>query len=1415
MNAAGKLQEIFERYRPEAELLAAYEGVELCSVELCEHTRSVTVTVEAGTLSPATVEELAAGLQTAYGCPFRVLVRRREGDLLEQIRTKLPATAAFLAGAELTLDGQTATVNLKHGGMALLRSMGFEEELRRLAPVGEVRYTGVCEIDSSDKAFVEEKKKELFAPESAVKKGGGAKIVKGEEDPDSPIDESEGKLLFGKAFTGKTKPLGNITGEDVGVVVWGEVFFYECSEMWDKKRKRFTLYITDYTSSLTAKLILFNDRAANLDGKIKVGSALKIKGKMEYDKYEDDLVLTPESIIEVKRRRRMDNAPEKRSELHLHTNMSAMDALTPVAEYIKRAKEWGHPAIAITDHGVVQSFPDAASTAKKIGYEGKVIYGLEAYFVNDCVPIVTGGDMPFDGEFCVFDVETTGLSPQTESLTEIGAVRISGGEIVDRFNTFVNPGKPIPLKIVELTGITDQMVKDAPAPAEAVAQFLEFAKGAALVAHNAKFDLSFIGAVDPAVNAHPALDTLILARFLYKDLKNHKLNTIVDHLKVGPFNHHRACDDAEVTARVLLKMLAQLREEHGLSAIAEINRIAAGNLDIKKSRSNHQILLIKNDVGRGNLYRLVSKSSIEYFSKTPRIPKSELLKHREGLIIGSACEAGEVFRAILDNRPESELLEIASFYDYLEIQPISNNRFLLESGRVKDEEGLRELNRRVVRLGEKLHKPVVATGDVHYIDPEQEVFRRVLLASKGFSDADKPLPLYFRTTEEMLEEFSYLGAEKAFEVVVTNPKKIADMCEVIKPVPGGGKLYPPEIPGAEEELAELSRAKAKEIYGEKLPPQVEKRMERELDSIIKHGFAVMYIIAQRLVSKSLSDGYLVGSRGSVGSSFVAFLSGITEVNSLAPHYICRNCHTTEFAPEGEYEAGCDLPDKVCPNCGQPFAKDGFDIPFETFLGFEGDKTPDIDLNFSGDYQPKAHKYTEVLFGEGYVFRAGTIGTLAEKTAFGYVAKYMEERGLNPRKAERMRYAIGCTGVKRTTGQHPGGIVVVPKTKDIHDFTPVQRPADAQDTDIITTHFDYHKIDENLLKLDILGHDDPTVIRMLEDLTGVDAKKIPLDDKETMKLFSDISPLGIPEDDILSSVGSVALPEFGTRFVRGMLEETRPTTFGELVRISGLSHGTNVWLGNAQELIAKGVTNLRGSICTRDDIMNYLILKGVEPKTAFSIMEYVRKGRANKDGCMKPDWEAAMRACDVPDWYIESCVKIQYMFPKAHAVAYVMMAFRIAWFKVNYPYAFYAAYFTVRADDFDARYMIYGMETLLARYRELAALPKPTQKESAQLTILETGYEFYKRGLNFLPIDLYKSHSTKFQVLPEGLLPPLNSLPGLGTNAAIAIEKERENGEFLSIDELVQRTKVSKTVVEVLRDAGVLAGIPESAQISLF
>ncbi|SFE08384.1 DNA polymerase-3 subunit alpha [Thermoanaerobacter thermohydrosulfuricus] len=1222
-------------------------------------------------------------------------------------------------------------------------------------------------------------------------------------------DKEDSQVLLGKEIKAEVISIKDVTAETEEAVIEGEIFSLEFKEL--KSKILMTFDITDYTSSILVKAFLTEEKYNYLKENIQVGSFVKLRGKVFYDKYEGDLVISLKDLQLISPKERKDLSEEKRVELHLHTQMSSMDAVASATEVIKRAAKWGHKAIAITDHAVVQAFPEAMEASSKYGV--KVIYGVEGYLVDDGVPIVTGDtEATLEDEFTVFDIETTGLSNINDEIIEIGAVKIKEGKIIDTFETFVNPKIPISSFITKLTGIDESMVKDAPSIEEILPKFLEFASNSVLVAHNANFDVSFIKSKAKKFNLNvnnAVLDTLELSRHLYKDLKNYKLDTLADHLQVKLEHHHRAVDDAMATAEIFIKTIDRLKEL-GVEKVKDINAILKeSEVDIRKLPVYHVTILVKDQKGLRNLYEIISKSNLEYFHRTPRIPKSLLISRREGLIIGSACEQGEVFRAIVSNLEEKKLENIISFYDYLEVQPVGNNEFLIGKGEVKSVEELREINRKIYLLGKKYNKLIVATGDVHFLDPWDDIYRKILMAGKGYKDADRQPPLYFKTTDEMLKEFEYLGEEVAKEIVIDNPNKIADLVEEVKPIPDG--TFPPVIEGAEEELRRLTLDKAHEIYGDPLPEIVQNRLDRELNSIINNGYAVMYIIAQKLVSKSLKDGYLVGSRGSVGSSLVATMSGITEVNPLPPHYVCPNCKYSEFITDGSYGCGVDMPDKTCPHCGTLMRKDGFDIPFEVFLGFEGDKEPDIDLNFSGEYQPIAHKYTEELFGKGHVFRAGTIGTLADKTAYGYVKKYFEERNLIVHKSEIKRLTVGCTGVKRTTGQHPGGIMVVPKDKSIYDFTPIQHPADAEDTDVITTHFDYHSISGRLLKLDILGHDDPTVIRMLEDLTGINAREIPLDDKKTMSLFTSVEALGIDPEELNTPVGTLGLPEFGTKFVRQMLIDTRPTTFAELVRISGLSHGTDVWLNNAQDIIREGIATLKEVISTRDDIMLYLISKGMDKKLSFKIMENVRKGK----GVTQEEIEE-MRKHGVPNWFIESCQKIKYMFPKAHAVAYVIMAFRIAYFKVHYPEAFYATYFTVRADDFNLDIVLKGKDSIKNAIKEIEAKGNnASPKEKSLLTVLEVALEMYLRGFKFINVDLYKSDAVKFFITEEGLLPPLNSLEGVGIQAAKTIAQERENGKFLSVEDFRNRTKVSKTVIEILKQYGCLTDLPESNQLSLF
>lgn len=1233
-------------------------------------------------------------------------------------------------------------------------------------------------------------------------------------------------MIYGSAIREALVPISSI-GENSGRIAFhGEIFGIEIKDIKSKKTEKeyhlILLDVTDKTDSISVQL--FMKKAEDDDGKfetaqkrLKKGMSVVIRGQAQYNDYAKEVIVSANAIAEAAgtQEQRMDLAEKKRVELHLHTQMSAMDAVSSAKDLINRAISWGHTAIAVTDHGVVQSYPDAMK-ASSLNEKIKILYGVEGYLVDDSSRIVYKAEgQTIDASFVVFDIETTGLSKYKNNITEIGAVKVSEGKIVDKWSTFVNPREPIPQKIVELTHITDEMVADAPFIEDVLGEFLAFCEGSVLVAHNANFDVGFIEQAAKKSNIPfdwCYLDTLMLARCLYPELPNFRLNTLSKHLQVMLENHHRAVDDAKATADVFVKMIENLRGQE-LLELKKLNQAFDLAGAAKKNKAYHIIILAKNQIGLRHIYEMVSASHLKYFHRTPRIPKSLLEEKREGLILGSACEAGELFRAVVEGKTDEQLKPYVDFYDYLEIQPIGNNNYMKlsdEYPKINTDGDLQDLNRRIVALGEKYQKPVVATCDVHFMDPEGAAFRKILMHYKGFKDADNQAPLFFRTTEEMLEEFAYLGEEKAYEVVVENTNKIADQIENVRPIPK--EKCPPVVEGAEEGIVNDSNNKAKEIYGDPLPPLVQERLDKELHSITTYGFSVMYRIAQELVRKSLSDGYLVGSRGSVGSSFVAFLSDITEVNSLPPHYICPNCKNSEFIEDGSGISGCDLPDKTCPKCGTAYKKDGHDIPFETFLGFKGDKEPDIDLNFSGDYQPVIHKYTETFFGEGYVFRAGTIGTVAEKTAYGYVQKYAEEKEITIRNAEKKRLASGCVGVKRTSGQHPGGIIVVPYTNDIHEFCPIQHPADDPNSTIITTHFDYHSIDQNLLKLDELGHDDPTVIRMLSDLTGIDPQTIPMDDKETMSLFTSTKALNITED-IGSTVGTYGIPEFGTKFVRQMLVDTKPTTFAELVRISGLSHGTDVWLNNAQDLVRNGTATLSETICTRDDIMIYLIFKGLEPGLAFQIMEKVRKGK----GLTESD-EAAMRAEGVPEWYIDSCQKIKYMFPKAHAVAYVTMAFRIAYCKVHYPKAFYIAYFSVRADDFDASIMANGMETARAAMAELLDKKKNniiSPKEENLIPILEICIEMYARGIRFLPVDLYESHATDFRDVEEGILPPLNALAGMGENAAKGIMDARGDEPFKTIEDLRQRAGLTKSVIELLEQNHCLDGMPETDQVSLF
>ena len=1244
--------------------------------------------------------------------------------------------------------------------------------------------------------------------------------------PELPTESEDTPLILGNSLN-ITEPLVTVEslGADDGKVsLDGEVIFMEDRELKSGKTLlSFDLY--DGTSTMTCKAFLNKDISKKVIKRIKNAKGIKIAGTAQMDSFSNELTVMANTIIEstgVKKETRQDNSEVKRVELHMHTQMSQMDAMTSAKDLIKRAMKWGMKSIAITDHGVVQSFPEAH---KLLGYDNpdmKVIYGVEAYLAPDQNAIVTNAKgQDIDTTYCVLDLETTGFSAKTEKITEVGIMKVQNGEVIDEFSCFVNPEKHIPQRVTEVTNITDDMVKDAKTIDQVFPEILEFIKGSVLVAHNAPFDMGFLKQNAKVLGYefdYTYLDTLSLAKDLFPDYKKYKLGKIAENLGIKVEVAHRALDDVDTTVKVFKVMLDMLKER-GAKTIDDIDQVSSTEESkkdaYKKLKTYHAIILAKNYIGLRNLYKLVSLSHLHYFYRKPRILKSLYQKYSEGLILGSACEAGEIYQAIELGKTDEEIEEIANDYDYLEIQPIGNNQFLIRNEIVRDEEALRDINRKIVALGEKLNKPVVATCDVHFMDPQDEIYRRILEAGQGYDDADNQAPLYLRTTEEMLQEFSYLGEEKAYEVVVTNTNKISDMCEQISPI--SPEKCPPHIPGCEEDIKNIAYEKAHELYGDPLPEIVQSRLDKELNSIISNGYSVMYIIAQKLVWKSNDDGYIVGSRGSVGSSLAAFMTGITEVNSLQPHYRCANCKYSDFTDYGVAN-GYDLPDKDCPKCGQKLVKDGMDIPFETFLGFNGDKEPDIDLNFSGEYQAKAHKYTEVIFGKGTTFKAGTVGTVAEKTAFGYVRGYFEDRGIPVNRAEMQRLSTGCTGIKRTTGQHPGGIIVVPKGREIYEFTPVQHPADDPNSDIVTTHFDYHSIDGNLLKLDILGHDDPTVIRMLQDLTGIAPQDIPLDDKETMSIFNSTDALGVTPEQINSKVGTYGIPEYGTKFARGMLLDTRPTTFDELIRLSGLSHGTDVWLGNAQTLIEQGVVTLQEAICCRDDIMIYLIKKGLPPDKAFKIMETVRKGKALKDPEKWEGFKNLMKEHDVPDWYIKSCEKIKYMFPKAHAAAYVTNAFRIAWFKVHIPLAYYAAYYSIRAKAFDAQWMIFGKEKAKNKMKEIEIKNQKKEATKAELDMyddLEIVLEMYERGFSFLPVDLYASDATKFKIEDNKLRPPLNSIPGFGTVAAQGIMSARKDGKFMSIDDLKIRAKIGNSGADLLKEFGCLKGMSQSNQMSLF
>lgn len=1368
-------------------------------------------------------------------------------QLYTAVRRDIPSINGTLNNAEVKFENNTLTINLLNGGKTLLDSKGFDKAL--VKQIYEefnlhisVIYTGTFEVEENNEEYkaaihnAQEKINRENLQKAAEFYQEEAETAKQREEihaenTTAEIEIREGKFstpqivqssirpLYGRSIRGKMIPISSISGDSGRIVVWGDVFDIEKKVTKSGDKNIFTIDITDYTGSTTAKIFNSIKESAVIDN-IKKGDTIVVQGDVEYDKYAGELVVNARSVGTAQKVKVVDNAEKKRVELHMHTNMSQMDAVTSAGDLVNRAYQWGHKAVAITDHGVAQAFPDAMKAADKINKDEekiKVIYGVEAYFMDDLVESVKGdADTGFDGTFICFDIETTGLSAARDKITEIGAVKVENGIITDKFSTFVNPEMPIPQKITQLTGITDEMVKDAPSQSEAVSAFLEFAGDNVLVAHNAPFDTSFIAKACEDMGReynYTSIDTVAISRAILTDIKNCKLDTVAKFLRLGEFNHHRATDDAEMLAKIFITLCRRLTDDFGITKTNDINTKIAGG-DFKKLPTYHQIILVKNKTGLKNLYRLISYSHLNYFYKKPRIPKSELVKYRDGLIIGSACCAGQLYMAILDGKPWGELKQIASFYDYLEIQPAGNNSFMIRDGRFDSVDELHKIDSTIIRLAKELGKPVCATCDVHFMDPTDSEFRKILMAGQGYKDADQQAPLYFRTTAEMLKEFEWLGKDKAYEYVVENPNKIADMCEYIRPIPKG--TFPPNIEGAQEQLIDITWKRAKEKYGDPLPEIVKARLDKELNSITTYGFSVLYMTAQKLVADSEAHGYLVGSRGSVGSSFVATMSGISEVNPLCPHYVCPNCKHSEFITDGSYGSGFDMPPKNCPECGTLMDQDGHEIPFETFLGFKGDKVPDIDLNFSGEYQSKSHRYTEELFGKNNVFKAGTISTVAEKTALGFVKKYAQERGLVMHKAEEKRLAIGCTGVKRTTGQHPGGMVVVPRTNDVYDFCPVQHPANDVNSDNITTHFDFHSIHDTITKLDELGHDVPTIYHYLELYTGIPVMKVSMSDPEVMSLFTSPKALGVTEEDIDSKTGTFSLPECGTAFVRGMLVEAQPKTFTDLLQIAGLSHGTDVWLGNAQELIHNGTCTISEVIGTRDSIMTYLMHKGLEPGMAFKIMEIVRKGNATK--LLTEEHFKAMREHNVPEWYIDSCMKIKYMFPKAHAAAYMIATLRLGWYKVHKPVEYYAAYFTVRSENLDGAIAMQGHKAVrdkMNNIKQKQSVHEATAKDEAEYQTLQIVNEMMARKIEFLPVDIYKSEAKMFKVEDGKIRLPFSSLPGVGGAAADSLAETGKHTEYLSIEDMQIKTKVTKAVIETLKDVGVLNNLPESSQMSLF
>jgi DNA polymerase-3 subunit alpha (Gram-positive type) len=1454
-----KLLQALPLFVPTEPLRSLAEAAEIINIALQREEKIMELTVQFDRLvPPETLTALSAGIASTYRLTEARIIDRLPADLLnktaiaylvEETTARFPSAAGFFSGCliDLSHDAKTVTITLADGGKELVEALGcvsfMQNQLRqRFSVAVQVKIEEAAAANPKDKldqyvAVVEKELAEQTPPAPVVQTPTEPTPAPAQAPPPKPernfrrprapkpTDVPEENVILGKLFGEPSVPMDEVTLESGPVAVCGEVFDLEVRLVRDGAMTVITADITDKKGSVRVKRVMDTQKANIILEKLKKGAYIRVRGDMEYDRFSDDTILKPLDMYLAERPpARMDNAPKKRVELHLHTTMSAMDGVSNASTLIQQAIAWGQPAVAITDHGVTQAFPEAMYAA---GGKIKVIYGMEGYFVNnaDDLGAVRGNqDEMLSGEFVCFDIETTGTDPRTDGITEIAAVIVKDGEVLDTFHTYSNPGRLIPPFITELTGITNAMVQDAPPNAEAVAAFRAFCGNRIVVAHNAAFDTSFVQTVSAEAGCPwdelTSIDTLALARVLMPNMTRHRLNIVAEALGLPQFRHHNALEDTKVLAQIFIRFVNMLTER-GAEKVSDLNEVLANITREANGQGSglstlpvrHIILLVKNTTGLKNLYKLVSMGHLKYMNrrKQPIIPKSELMKHREGLLVGSACEAGELYRAVMEGRDMKELRQIAKFYDFLEIQPLGNNEFLQRSSPAYTKEDIIGFNKQIVRLGQELSIPVVATGDVHFCEPEDELFRRILMAGKGFEDADQQAPLHMRTTEEMLAEFTYLGRKKAYEVVVENTNFIADQIENIKPVPDG--MFPPELPGSAEELEYLTYSKAYELYGDPLPEIVSERIAKELGSIIKHDFDVMYMIAQKLIQRSNENGYMVGSRGSVGSSVVAFFSGITEINALPPHYRCHSCHYSDFNVD-DTDCGLDLPDKSCPVCGEKLDKDGFNIPFETFLGFDGDKAPDIDLNFSGEYQALAHKHTIEMFGEENVFRAGTIATVASKTAFGYVKKYNEERGIVVSKAEENRRIIGCTGVKRTTGQHPGGLIVVPRHKEIYDFCPVQRPADDLETDIITTHVDYHSIDENLLKLDLLGKDDPTILRYLEDQTGVPADKVSLHDPNVLELFISNKSIGIESDDITGPNGALGIPEYGTSFVRQMLVDTQPKTIADLVRISGLSHGTDVWLNNAKDLILEQGLSLRDCICCRDDIMDYLIKKGLEPKLSFTIMESVRKGRK-----LKPEWEEVMREKGVPEWYIGSCNKIAYMFPKAHAAAYVVMALRIAWFKVYEPLAYYSSFFSIKAKAFDPDAMLAGDAAVIARIAEIRAKGREaTAIEEELVRTLEITHEFLKRGFKFLPVDLYASDADRFIICREenALRLPFAALPGFGGMAGKELAAEREKGPFLSVEDLSRRcSKVNSVCIAALEAAGALSGLAASNQMTLF